>query len=159
MSRRYREQEEAFAGTMEDRREWQHATGHSRHLAVAADAELRRRHPEQQIEPLRSAEPTPVSETEREELTLAPGKDIGQMAQWIQELADQRKAFREKLEERTGLMIPSEDPAREDVGEAFPDQAAPGREAILQPPKPQIRPSARILGAARQRDVSHEAAG
>ena len=117
------------------------------------------RHPDQQIEPLRSAEPAPVSETEREELTLVPGKDIGQMAQWIQELADQRKAFRKKLEERKGLMIPSEDPDREDLGEAFPAQAAPGRDAILQPPKPQIRPSARILEAARQRDASHEAGG
>ena len=157
MGRRYREQEQAFAATMQDRREWEHATEPSRHLAVAADAELRRRHPDQQIEPLRSAEPAPISETEREELTLAPGKDIGQMAQWIQELAAQRKALREKLDERKGLMIPSEDPDREDLGEAFPDQAAPSREAILQPPKPQIRPSAKILEAARQRDASHEA--
>jgi hypothetical protein len=81
------------------------------------------------------------------------------MAQWIQELAGQRKAFREKLEERKGLMIPSEDPDREDLGEAFPAQAAPSRDAILQPPKPHIRPSARILEAARQREASHEAGG
>lgn len=54
MSRRYREQEETFAATMDDRREWEHATEHSRHLAVTADAELRRRHPGQQVEPLRS---------------------------------------------------------------------------------------------------------
>jgi hypothetical protein len=159
MGRRYREQEETFAATMEDRREWEQAFEPSRHLAVATDAELRMRHPDQHIEPLRSAEPAPVSETEREELTLAPGKDIGQMAQWIQELAGQRKAFREKLEERKGLMIPSEDPDREDLGEAFPAQAAPSRDAILQPPKPHIRPSARILEAARQREASHEAGG
>jgi hypothetical protein len=159
MGRRYREQEETFAATMDDRREWEHATEHSRHLAVAADGELRRRHPSQRIEPLRSAEPAPVSETDREELTLNAGQDIGQMARWIQDLAAQRKAFREKLEERKGLMIPSEDPSRGDLGEAFPDQAAASREAILQPPKPQIRPSAKILEAARQRDVSHEAAG
>jgi hypothetical protein len=158
MGRRYREQEATLAATMEDRHEWEHATGHSRHLAVAADAELRRRHPDQRIEPLRSAEPAPVSETEREELNLAPGQDIGQMAQWIQELAAQRKAFREKLEERKGLRIPSEDPSREDLAEAFPDQPAAGREAILQPPKPQIRPSAKILEAARQRDATREAA-
>ena len=36
-------------------------TGHrpSRQLAIAADAELRRRHPDRKIEPLRSAEPIP----------------------------------------------------------------------------------------------------
>ena len=69
MGDRYRQQETIFAATMEDRREWEHATEHSRHLAVAADAELRRRHPDQQIEPLRSAEPAPVSDTEREDCT------------------------------------------------------------------------------------------
>jgi hypothetical protein len=158
MGRRYCEQEETFAATMDDRREWEHATEHSRHLAIAADAELRRRHPYQRIEPLRSAEPAPVSETEREELILDAGKNIGQLAQWIQDLAAQRKAFREKLDERKGLMIPSEDPDREDLGEAFLDQAAPSREAILQPPKPEIRPSAMVLEAAQQRDASHEAA-
>jgi hypothetical protein len=159
MGHRYREQEEKLAVAMEDRREWEHATEHSRHLAIAADAELRRRHPDQRIEPLRSAEPAPVSETERQELILAPGQDIGQMAQWIQDLAAQRKAFREKLEQRQGLMIPSEEPGREDIGEAFPAQVAAGRDAILQPPKPQIRASANVLEAARQRDASHEAAG
>ena len=54
MNDRYRQQETTFATTMEDRLEWEHATEHSRHLAVAADAELRRRHPDQRIEPLRS---------------------------------------------------------------------------------------------------------
>jgi hypothetical protein len=54
MSRRYREQDETFAVTMDDRRGWEHATEHSRRLAVTADAELRRRHPGQQVEPLRS---------------------------------------------------------------------------------------------------------
>ena len=158
MSRRYRRQEETFAATMDDRREWEHATGHSRHLSIAADAELRRRHPGQRIEPLRSAEPAPVSQTERKELTLAPGQDISHLTQWIQDLAAQRAAFREKLDERKSLMIPSQDPGRQDLSEAFPDQGAPGLEAILQPPKPRIRPSARILEAARQRDASREAA-
>jgi len=46
---------------MTDRQEWEHATARSRHLAIAADAELRRRHPNQKIEALRSAEPAPSS--------------------------------------------------------------------------------------------------
>ena len=48
---------------------------HSRHLAVAADAELRRRHPDQRIEPLRSAEPAPVSDTDRERADPGPGQE------------------------------------------------------------------------------------
>jgi hypothetical protein len=143
---------------MEDRLEWEHATEHSRHLALAADAELRRRQPDQQIEPLQSAEPAPVSDTHRAELTLAPDKKIGEMAAWISDLAANRQAFREKLEELQGLKVPSEDPDWDDLGEAFPSWTPPGRDAILQPPKPQITPAARILQLAAERDTSPEAA-
>ena len=42
----YQWQETIFAQTMADRLEWEHATSYSRRLAIAADAEVRRRHPE-----------------------------------------------------------------------------------------------------------------
>jgi hypothetical protein len=51
-------------------------------LAITADAELRRRHPDHKIEPLRSAEPTPVSGTDREQLHPAPDST----PTWIQDL-------------------------------------------------------------------------
>ena len=158
MHDRYRQQESTFATTMEDRLEWEHATEHSRHMAVAADAELRRRHPDQRIEPLRSAEPAPVSDTGRAELTLAPDKKIGEMAAWISDLAVKRLAFRERLEELHGLKVPSEDPDWDDLCDAFPSWNPPGRDAILQPPKPQITPSAKILQLAAERDTEPEAA-
>ena len=158
MSDHYRQQETIFATTMDDRLDWEHATEHSRHLAVAADAELRRRHPDQRIEPLRSAEPAPVSDTDRAELTLTPDKKIAEMAAWISDLAAERQSFREKLEELQGLKVPSEDPDWDDLGEAFPSWNPPGRDAILQPPKPQITPSAKILQLAAERDTSPEAA-
>ncbi len=141
---------------MADRQEWEHATAHSRRLAIAADAELRRRHPELKIEPLHSAEPAPASDTSQ--LTLAPDQQIGEVAAWIRGLAAQRQAFREKMEERQGLMVPSEDPDWGDLGEAFPAWQAPGRDAILQPPKPQITPSAQMLQLAREHDTEPEAA-
>ena len=53
----YQQREQTFAQAMADRQEWEQATAHSRHLAIAADAELRRRHPDRTIEPLRSVEP------------------------------------------------------------------------------------------------------
>ena len=56
---------------MADRQEWEQATARSRHLAIAADAELRRRHPDRKIEPLRSAEPAAC----RRRRTSAPGPD------------------------------------------------------------------------------------
>ena len=59
LERAYRQRETVFAQTMADRADWEHATRAQRQLAVAADAELRRRHPGQYFSPLRSAEPEP----------------------------------------------------------------------------------------------------
>ena len=55
---------------MADRTDWEQATRQQRQLAVAADAELRRRHPDQPYPPLRSAEPEPATQAQRDELTL-----------------------------------------------------------------------------------------
>ena len=144
---------------MADRQEWEHATARSRHLAIAADAELRRRHPDQKIEPLRSAEPAPVSDTEREQLHPAPDSKLGETAAWIRDLAAQHQAFRAKTgrapaaddaQRRPGLGRPRRD---------LPSWWAPRRDAILQPPKPQITPSAKILQLAAEHDTEPEAAG
>jgi len=158
MRNHYRQQETLFVQIMADRRVWEHVTEPSRHLAVAADAELRRRHPDQSIEPLRSAEPPAISDTEREQLQPSADGKIAEMTAWIRDLAAQRQAFREKMEEFQGLMVPSEDPDWDDLGEAFPSWTPPGRDAILQLPKPQITPTARILQLAAERDTSPEAA-
>jgi hypothetical protein len=158
MRDRYQAQEQIFAQTMADRHEWEHATEHTRRQAVAADAELRRRHPDQQVGPLRSAEPAPIDDAEREQLSLAPDEKISEMSAWIKGLAAQRQSFREKLEERQALKVPSEDPDWEDLGHAFPAWNPPGKDAILQPPKPDITPSAKIVELAREREPGWEAA-
>jgi len=58
---------------MADRADWEHATRHQRHLAVAADAELRRRHPGRHYPPQRSAEPGPLTQV----LPGAEDSDVG----------------------------------------------------------------------------------
>jgi hypothetical protein len=45
-----------------------------------------------------------------------------------------------------------------DLAEALPSWSAARQDAILQPPKPQITPSARILQLAAERDAEPEAA-
>ena len=62
LERAYRQRETVFAQTMADRADWDTATRAQRQLAVAADAELRRRHPGQYFSPLRSAEPEPATQ-------------------------------------------------------------------------------------------------
>ncbi len=52
-------------------------------------------------------------------------------------------------------MVPAEDPDYADIGPAYPAWELPERDAILQPPKPMIRPSARVV----ERVVDLEAAG
>jgi hypothetical protein len=143
---------------MADRADWDAATRAQRHLAVAADAELRRRHPGQHYPPLRSAEPDPATDSQRAELTLTAGQSPGEMGQWITDLAAAHGTFAERLADRQSLTIPSEDPRYGDLGQAFPSWPRPARDAILQPPKPEIRPSLRVLERAADHDIDWEAA-
>lgn len=151
----YRQRETALAVSMADRTDWEQATRHQRQLAVAADAELRRRHPTQPWPPLRSAEPEP-DHGNTPMATLAA--DTERTRQRITDLAVRHREFTEKLAERQHLMIPAEDPDLEDLGPAFPDWPAPGTDAILQPPRPHIPPSEQILEHVTGRDADHEAA-
>ena len=154
----YRQRETMFAATMTDRAEWDAATRAQRHLAIAADAELRRRHPGQRFTPLRSAEPQPATAAQRDELTLAAGQPIPETGQWIKDLAAAHHAFASTLAERQSLMVPSEDPGYGDLGRAFPPWPGTTRGAILQPPKPEIRPARQVLERAADRDADWEAA-
>jgi hypothetical protein len=129
-----------------DRDDWDAATRAQRHLAVAADAELRRRHPDQPYLPLRSAEPVAISDEQR-----------GEIGQLITDLAAAHRTFAERLADRQSLTIPSPDPGCRDLGQAFPPWPRSGRDAILQPPKPEIRPSSQILERAADRDADWEA--
>jgi len=141
---RYREHEATLSEVMEDRGLWDKLTEGSRQLAVQADSEIRRRYPDRKINPLESAEPKVPDEALPD-----PG--------WLAELAEQRRVFREELEARQSVPVPNEDPDWEDEGPAWPQWHAQ-REAILQPPKAEIRPAESVLEAARERDTEHEEA-
>jgi TrwC relaxase/AAA domain len=154
----YRQRETIFAAQMADRADWDAATRAQRHLAAAADAELRRRHPGQHYPPLRSAEPQPATQAQRDELTLSAEQPIPEMGQWIKDLAAAHRTFADKLAERQSLTVPSEDPDFGDLGQAFPPWPRPARDAMVQPPKPEIRPSPQVLQRAADRDADPEAA-
>jgi hypothetical protein len=79
---------------MANRQEWEHATAGPRSLAIAADAELRRRHPHQKIEPLRSGEPAAFSDAGREQLFPGPDEELTERVTRIRDLAAQRQASR-----------------------------------------------------------------
>jgi conjugative relaxase-like TrwC/TraI family protein len=153
MHQTYRTRETALAQAMEDRADWERATRWQRQLAVAADAELRRRHPGQPWPPLRSAEPEPLHDDP------TPAEALEKTSRLIEDLAARHREFAGKLAERQSAMIPAEDPDFEDLGLAFPAWTAPARDAILQPPKPQIEPSQQILDLVADRDLEMEPGG
>ena len=143
---------------MADRADWDTATRAQRQLAVTADAELRRRHPGQYFSPLRSAEPEPATSAQRDDRTLTPAQSPGETGQWISGLAAGHQAFAGQLADRQSQTVPSDDPDYGDLGPAFPAWTSPRREPILQPPRPEIPPSPRILERAMDRDADWEAA-
>jgi hypothetical protein len=137
----YRRIEARLAEATDDRRAWEQITAGPRRLAVAADSELRRRYPDKQIEPLRSAEPRAP---EGDEITKPqPEAGPAETPEWETQLAEQRRAFQEKLAERQNVMVPDEDPDYGFLGPAWPWQEC-DPDAILQPPKPELRPCAGV---------------
>jgi hypothetical protein len=151
----YQQQEQDFARAMADRQEWEQTTAGSRRLAIAAATELRRRYPYRKIEPLRSAEPAPVGDAERPD--LIPQQRSSETAR-MGDLTVQRQAFRAAMNKQ-GQRVPGEDVTRANPGKASRASRAPWRDAILQPPKPQITPSAEILEFAAEYDIEPEAGG
>src|SRR5262249_39406736 len=113
-----------------------------RRVAVQADLELRRRYPDRKIRPMESAEPQ------------APDEPLAQPG-WLAELEEQRRGFRGGGEARGNGMVPAEDPHWEGQGPAWRVWEAQ-RDAILQPPKPEIQPAEGVLEAAFQRDSEPE---
>ena len=149
----YQQREHTLTQAAADRKEWEQATAQSRRLAIAADAELRRRHPHQKIEPLRSAEPAPARDTEHEQRHRAPDKNLTETAAWIRDQAAQHQASRAEMDERPQPKEPAEDPVPGNPGNALQGWQASVQDAILRPPKPEIIPSARILQLAAEHDT------
>ena len=113
-----------------------------RQIAVQADAEVRKRYPERKLAPLRSAEPKVPAEP------IAPYEQPA----WVDELPAKQAAFREEYERRQGLRVPDEDPEYGEQGEAYPIWREQ-KEAILQPPKPEIAPAEPVVELAKEREL------
>ena len=148
----YQQREQTLAQAMADRQEWEHATASSRHLAIAADAELRRRHPGRKIEPLRSAEPSPCQRHRTRRWPSRgrqPGSATLPRSTCIPRENGQQTAP-DDAPRGPGLDCPRRHLARL-VG------AAPGCD--LAAAQAEITPSAKILQLAADHDIELEAGG
>ena len=102
-----------------------------------------------ELEPLRSAEP----EAPGVELPAIPATEA-EAAALASQAAQARAEFRERLEARQGVMVPAEDPDWQAEGEAWP-AAWPNRDrdAVLQPPKPEMSPAPEVEREAAAREA------
>jgi AAA domain/TrwC relaxase len=155
----YRDLEARFADAAEARAEWEQATEHTRHLALTADTEYRRRYPEADLEPLHSAEPPPVTEEQQAELTPDLDEPDYQTPAWVADLAAQAEAVRERVAQRVTERVPDEDHEWQDEGLAWPRLVAAERDAVLQPPQPEIRPAAAVAERAQALERAELEAG
>jgi hypothetical protein len=194
-----------LAETQETRQQWEALTEPTRRVAVAADLELRRRHPGMVLEPLRSAEPAgilspdPVPATPREDvwiqdtldgaahlaraeaenaaaspgeppLTSAQREARGQQAlgltpptvhdeipEHVHRIRKNARKAREEIDKLRGTAQYAEDDDAVYLGTAWGDLARRDRDAIVQPPKPDVVPASAVLERAQQRRAAREA--
>ena len=183
----------AFAAVQETRREWESVTDSTRRIAIAADLELRRRHPGRVIPPLRphpseavgiaspeidqaqgsdgevwiqltldgAAEALPSSQPQSEAgrqtssqqreaagqlaLGLTPGTVHEPVPEQVTRIRDHARIAQAKLDELTSMPVASSHEDDLPMGPAWPVAASRERDAVLQPPRPEVTPSARVL--------------
>ncbi len=104
-------------------------------------------------------EPVVLSPAEREERTLeALGLTIGfdqpELPVQVREIAEFNRKRQEEIDERRSLRMPSEDPDELDLGEAWTTIAGRQRDAVVQPPKPQIPAASAVLERAEEREAA-----
>ena len=161
----------------ETRQAWEKLTEDTRRLAQASDVELHRRGILGPDDKLRSAEPErikypepsaedkakddkqPPTRTETEErqsralgLTRDGQPDPDVRAQ-LAAAAEQAREQQARIDELLSLREPAEDPDEIDLGRAWGSMADEQRDAIIQPPRPEIKPAESVIEAANERDM------
>jgi hypothetical protein len=146
---------EMFSAVQDTRRQWEAITETTRRTAIAADIELRRRHPDLRIELLR---PSPA-ETEQPrdgspgktsdahvqlELGLTPASPDAEVPELVRRIHENALLTQAKLDELAHMPLPGE--AEDDLspGLAWPVPSGPERAAVLQPPQPEILAAASV---------------
>jgi hypothetical protein len=191
-----------LTAVQETRRQWDALTEPSRRVAVAADIELRRRHPDRDLESLKSAEPRGiilraqdqrpgrevwVQETldspedlapekanqsggeerrltaeqreaaTQEALGLTPDAVHKEIPEQVLRIRDNMRLAQAKIDDLQDTRVPSDDHEDADLGRAWDVLARRERDAIVQPPKPDVVPAREILHRAQERTADHEA--
>lgn len=143
---------------MADRADWDAVVHARRQQAVDADAELRRRHPDQEYPPLRSAAPEQVAQAPDDKLALAAGETASEAVEGMKDLAA-RRAVTGQITDPHSWVTASGDPDYPVFGQAawpspWPSSA---QDIALRAPEPEIRSTRVAFGQAAGRDAELEA--
>jgi len=153
MAGRHRSNEAKFAETMDARREWEETTRQARHDALAAHSEYIRRHPDTDLLPLKSAEPDTPSEEEQAQLHQPA--ETYEAPSWLADMAERTRAANEEIANRRSMEVPHEEDHEWQGRQAWGQPAPMYRDAVLQPPPPQIPPATEV--AERAAEIDREA--
>ena len=181
-----------FTAVQDTRCRWEAVTETTRRISIAADLELRRRHPDMNIEPLRphpseadgityAANPDSAHDTDSGEqptlngsespdstiphrpeqeqagpcrprdidrqtaLGLIPEAAHAEIPDQVLRIRDNARIAQAKLDDLANLPLPAAEDDSSAPGLAWPVGTRPDRDAVLQPPRPDVAPSARIL--------------
>ena len=89
------QQRAEFAKTMEARKDWEDTTWQARHDALAAHTEYVRRHPDTDLPPLKSAEPS--AHTEEEQAQLHAPAETDESRALIAAMTERTRAANEEI--------------------------------------------------------------
>jgi hypothetical protein len=137
----------------ETRRQWQQLTEPTRQASLAADLELRRRHPEQAAKQAAAEVREPAGD-QTQELSGETGWDS--VVARVASISEEARTAQEKLDELRDIRIPSEDGKAPYLGPAW--TLFPGRDcgAIVQAPQPGVSPASEVLRRANAHQSVHE---
>jgi len=192
-----------LAAAQETRRQWEALTEPTRRAALAADLELRRRHPGIRLAPLRSAEPEPTmgnkagsvmsrqrvwiqetldgtshlpdsdagAETDKAPvepvthsqevpgqlaLALRPETASQPIPEQLLQIGDHARRVQEEIDKLRTIPEYEEDDDASYLGPGWASLVRRDRDAVLQPPKPDLMPAKAILRQAHGRTGDRE---
>ncbi len=105
-------------------------------------------------------ETEPLSPAEREEraldlLGLTLSYDQPELPLQVSEIAEYNRKRQVEIDERRSLRIPAEEPDEMDLGEAWNVLAEHRRDAVIQPPRPQIPAATKVVEHAAEREAEN----
>lgn len=151
-----------LARAQQIRQEWESVTESTRRIAIAADTELRRRHPGMRIEPLspHSAESRSARQPQADRLTylgLTLETAEAEIPAALYRVGKDAAIAQHQIDNMRNLRLPAWEPDEVSPDPAWPEQPRQQRDAVLQPPQHEMTPSSRLGQHCQAADIHAQA--